>query len=148
MAKTTVIVEGVGLGAKLGDSKTISDIVSIAFPVFGDRDEIDLTTIDATKYKQKLLSDIEKLGDITITKKADPVNDSALYSTSIEPLVISYKIGGATAKNITFYVQLKDISASTVERAPGDGVNCDLVFFICNLDADLAEQGPEITSPA
>lgn len=146
MSKSTIIIDGAGATASLG-SRDIEDIVSIAFSLFGEREEIDLTTIEATKYKQKMLGDLQKISDITITKKSDPVNDAALYSTDSEALVIGYKIGKATEKEATFYTQLKSISNSQVERSKGDGVNVDLIFYVTNLNG-LTETGPAITTPA
>lgn len=146
MSKATIIIDGAGVTASLGGDE-ITDINSVAFATFGERDEIDLTTIDATKYKQKLLGDLQKISDITINKKSDPVHDAGLYSTDSEDLVINYKIGKTTAKVLTFKAQLKSISAGTVERAPGSGVNVDLVFFVTNLDS-LTETGPAITAGA
>ncbi|MFQ3578669.1 MAG: hypothetical protein SNJ71_00835 [Bacteroidales bacterium] len=145
MSKTSIIIDGAGVTVTFGGT-TIEDINSVAFSVFGERNEIDLTTIDATKWKMKLLGDLQKIPDITINKKSDPTNDAALYGTSSQPLVISYKIGKNTTKNITFYAQLKSISPSSIERAPGDGVNVDLVFYVTNL-SDLTETGPAITTP-
>jgi len=145
MAKTTIIVDGAGVTATLGGT-TIADINSVAFSPFGERDEIDLTTIDATKYKVKLLGDLQKISDIVINKKSDPTNDAALYSTSSQALVIAYKIGKSGTRNITFYAQLKGISSSTVERAPADGVNVDLTFYVTNLST-LTETAPAITTP-
>jgi hypothetical protein len=145
MSKATIIIDGASAAATLGSS-SIADINSIAFAVAGDRPEINLTTIDATKFNVKLLGKLQKISDIVINKKSDPSADSALYSTASEALVIDYKIGKATAKKITFYAQLKSISASTIERAPGDGVNVDLTFFVTNLNA-LTETGPAITTP-
>lgn len=145
MSKATIIIDGASAAATLG-STSISDINSIAFSVAGDRPEINLTTIDATKFNVKLLGKLQKISDIVINKKSDPTADAGLYSTSSEALVIDYKIGKATAKKITFYAQLKSISASTIERAPGDGVNVDLTFFVTNLSS-LTETGPAITTP-
>lgn len=145
MSKSTIIIDGAGVTVSLGGS-SIADIVSVSFSVFGERPEIQLTTIDATKYKQKLLGDLQKISDIVVTKKSDPTNDAALYSTSSQALVIAYKIGKATTKNITFYVQLKNISNSQVERSPSDGVNVDLNFYVTNLSS-LTETGPAITTP-
>lgn len=142
MAKTTIIISASGLTVTLG-STTLGEVVSVAFPLFGDRDEINLTTIDAVKYEQKLLGDLQKLPDIVVTKKSDPTNDAALHSEDSEALVIGYKIGGSTEKTVTYYAQLKNISPSTIERAPGDGVNVDLTFFVTNLN-ELAEDGPTI----
>lgn len=85
MAKTSIIIDGAGITATF-NSVPIADINSVSFSVFGERDEIDLTTIDATKWKQKLLGDLQKISDIVITKKSDPTNDSALYSTSSQAL--------------------------------------------------------------
>jgi len=143
MSKSTIIIDGEGVTATL-NATGINDIVSVAFSVFGERQEIDLTTIDATKWKMKLLGDLQKITDIVITKKSDPTNDLALYSTSSEALAITYKIGKSTGKTITYYAQLKSISNSDVERSPADGVNVDLNFYVTNLSS-LTETGPAIT---
>lgn len=146
MSKSTIIIDGAGVTASLGGTG-IEDINTIAFSVFGERSEINLTTIDATKWKVKLLGDLQKITDIVINKKSDPENDAALYSTDSEDLVINYKIGKSTAKVLTYKAQYKGASRSTVERAPGDGINVDLTFFITNLDS-LDETGPAITAGA
>jgi len=150
MAKTTIIIDGAGVTATLGTGGVISDINTISFGVFGERSEIDLTTIDATKFKTKLLGDLQKIQDIVINKKSSPAEDVALYNTDSESLAIAYKIGKSTNKVITFYVQLKSISPSNVERAPGNGVNVDLTFFVTNIDAKatMVETAPAITTPA
>ena len=146
MSKSTIIIDGSGVTATLNGS-ALADINTIAFGVFGERDEIDLTTIDATKWKTKLLGDLQKISDITINKKSAPTEDAALYSTDSQALVIRYKIGKSSNRDITFYVQLKSISNSQIERAPGTGVNVDLVFYVTNLDS-LTETAPAITTPA
>lgn len=145
MSKSTIIIDGASVTASLGGN-TISDIVSVSFSLFGERPEIDLTTIDATKYKMKLLGDLQKISDVVITKKSDPENDADLYSTDSEALVIAYKIGKSGTRNLTMYGQLKSISNSTVERAPSDGVNVDLNIYITNLSS-LTETAPAITTP-
>jgi hypothetical protein len=145
MSKATIIIDGAGVTATLG-STSIADINSVAFSMFGERPEIDLTTIDATKFNVKLLGQLQKIPDITINKKSDPTADAALYSTSSQALAIAYKIGKTTSKLATFYVQLKSVSAGTIERAPGEGVNVDLTFFVTNLSG-TTETGPAITAP-
>ena len=142
MAKTDIIIDGEGVGAKLNDV-SIDDIVEIGFSIFGDRKPIKLTTIDATKWEQQLFSDLEKIENITITKKSNPVADAALYSKASETLVITYLTGKSSQKHVTFFVQLANISDSAVARSANDGVNVDLDFFVTNLDT-LVEQGPEI----
>lgn len=146
MSKATIVIDGAGVTAALA-AHTITDINTVAFSLFGERDEINLTTIDATKFKQKLLGDLQKVTDIVINKKSDPINDPALYSTDVEALVINYFIGKATNKKVTYYAQLKSINNSTVERAPGDGVNVDLNFYVSNLkDAAMTETAPVIAA--
>ena len=63
-----------------------------------------------------------------------------------QALVITYKKGRSTNQAATFYVQLKDISNSDIEREPGDGVNNELTFYVTNLSS-LTETGPAITTP-
>ena len=146
MSKATIMIDGANATVALGGT-TLEDVNTIAFSLFGERDEINLTTIDATKYKMKLLGDLQKVTDIVVNKKSDPINDPGLYSTSVEALVINYYIGKATSTTVTFYGQLKSISNSTLERAPGDGVNCDLNFFVSHLkDAAMTETAPAITA--
>lgn len=143
MALSTVIIDGAGAGAALG-STTITDINTIAFSVFGERPEINLTTIGDTKWKTKLLGTLQTIQDIVINCKSNPTLVNSLYNTSSEALAITYKIGLSTTKTITFYAQFKGASASTLERAPGDGVNIDLNFLVTNLST-LTETGPAIT---
>ena len=54
MSKTSIVIDGAGVTGSLG-GVAISDINTVAFSLFGERDEINLTTIDAVKYKVKLL---------------------------------------------------------------------------------------------
>ncbi len=145
MSKLTIVIDGADAEITLG-STTLEDVNTIAFSIFGERNEINLTTIDATKFKQKLLGDLQKITDIVVNKKSDPTNDALLYSTDVEELTIGYNIGKATPKTATFYAQLKSISNSTLERAPGDGVNVDLNFYVSNLKgAAMTETAPAIT---
>ena len=144
MAKTAIIIDGEGITATLG-STAINDINTVSFGIGGERQEINLTTIEATKYVQKLLGDLENVTDIIINKKSDPTNDMALYSTSSETLTITYKIGKSTGKQIEYYAQLKNGSNSVIERTPASGINIDLVFKVTNLN-DFVEDGPTISS--
>lgn len=143
MAKANIIISGQGVTAVLG-STNIEDINTLSFSIFGERSDIDLTTIDATKYKMKLLGDLQKIPDITVNKKSAPVDDAALYSVSSELLTITYKQGQSDDYTAKFYAQLKNVSNSEVERAPGDGVNVDLVFYITNLN-NLVETAPAVS---
>ena len=145
MSKETIVIDGAGVTATL-NAVTIADINTVSFSLFGEREEINLTTIDATKFKQKLLGDLQKISDVVINKKSDPQADMLLYSTALEDLVIEYEVGKATARDLTFSgAQLKSISASTLERAPGDGINVDLTFHIGNIDgAAMTETAPAI----
>lgn len=146
MAKTTIIIDGAGVSATIGGT-AVNDIVEVAFGVFGERQPIDLTTIDATKFKTKLYGDLQKLSDITITKKSDPVNDALLYATDSQAFVLQYKIGKATAKTLTEYVMVKSVGKSKVTRGGAD--NVDIVCYVTNLDAiaTMVETGPAITAP-
>lgn len=146
MSKETIIIDGAGAEVTL-NAVAIEDINTIAFGLFGERDEINLTTIDAVKFKQKLLGDLQKIQDVVINKKSDPQNDMLLYSTDLQDLVITYRLGKtAVDKTVTFSgAQLKSISASTLERAPGDGINVDLTFHVGNIDgAAMTETAPVI----
>lgn len=142
MSKANIIIDGAGVTATF-NSGSISDIVSVSFGVIGERDEIKLTTIDATAYEVGLLGDLCNIEDVVITKKSDPAADMA-HSSDNKQLVLAYKVGKSTSKTITYWAQLKNISNSQIERAPGDGVNVDLTFAITNLNASLAETGPVI----
>lgn len=146
MSKETIIVDGAGASVTL-NAVAIADINTIAFTLFGEREEINLTTIDATKFKQKLLADLQKISDVVINKKSDPQTDMLLYSTALQDLVISYQIGKLVApKTVTFSgAQVKSISQSTLERAPGDGINVDITIHIGNMDgAAMTETAPVI----
>ena len=147
MSKQTIIIDGAGVSLTIGGT-AVNDIVEVAFGVFGERQPIDLTTIDATKYKVKLFGDLQKLADVTITKKSDPVNDALLYATDSQALVLQYKIGKSTPKTMTEYVMVKSVSKSKVKRGSSD--NVDVVCYVTNLDAiaTMAETGPAITTPA
>jgi hypothetical protein len=145
MALANCILDGAGATATLG-STSITDINSIGFSVAGERPEINLTTIGDTKWKTKLLGALQKVQDIVINCKSNPTLINSLYSTSSEALVIAYKLSKTTTKNITFYAQFKGASASSLERAPGDGVNVDLNFYVTNLSG-TTETGPAITAP-
>lgn len=142
MAKTSIIIDGASVTATF-NSVSISDIVSVSFGLFGERDEINLTTIDATEYEVGLLGDLVSINDIVITKKSDPAAELA-HTSDNKTLVIVYKIGKSTTKTATFWAQLKNVSNSTVERAPSDGVNVDLTFAVTNLNASLVETGPSV----
>jgi hypothetical protein len=143
MGKTTIIVDGAGVGATF-NSVPITDINNVGFSPMGERDEIKLTTLDATDFEVGLLGDLVAIDDVVINKKADPAADVA-HTKDNKLLVITYKIGKATTKTATFWAQLKSVSPSTIERAPGDGVNVDLVFAVTNLNASLVETGPVLT---
>ena len=142
MSKANIIIDGEGVTVTF-NSVAIADIVQVSFGFFGERDEINLTTIDATKYDVSLLGDLMNIEDVVITKKSDPAADLAI-STANATLVIAYKVGKNTAKTITYYAQRKSISNSEIERSPADGVNVDVTFAITNLNASLAEIGPVI----
>jgi len=142
MAKSAIIIDGAGVTAKFNDV-SIADIVSISFGVHGERDEIDLSTIDATEYMVGLLGDLVGVEDVVITKKADPAAELA-HTSDNKNLVIEYYVGKSTKKTLTYWAQLKNVSPSSVERAAADGVNVDMTFAITNLNADLAETGPSI----
>jgi len=142
MAKSAIIVDGAGVTATF-NSIPIADINSVTFCPLGERDEIDLTTIDATTYKVGLLGDLVSVADIVINKKFDPAADMA-HTSDQKALAIVYKVGKATTKTMTVWAQLKGVSSGSVERAPADGVNVDLTFAVCNLNASLAETGPAI----
>lgn len=147
MSKASIVIDGAGVTVKYA-TVTLADINTVTFSLFGERDEINLTTIDATKFKQKLLGDLQKLPDVVINKKSDPQNDIRHYKTSLETLQIGYNVGKATGKVLALEgAQLKSISPSTLERAPGDGVNVDLTFFIGNMSgAAMTEDGPTVTT--
>ena len=147
MSKSTIIVDGAGVTVSIGEHD-LEDVVQVAFGVFGERKPIDLTTIDATKYKTKLFGDLQKLTDIVITKKSDPVNDLLLYDTDSVACAITYKIGKSTNKTLTEYVMVKSVKKSKVTR--GGSENVDVVCYVTNLDAiaTMAETGPAITTPA
>ncbi len=144
MSKQTIIIDGEGVTAKFNDV-TIADINTLTFSIRGEREEINLTTIDATAYMVGLLADLQKIEDIVINKKHDPAADEAHTSDNKE-LAITYQTGKANTKTITFWSQLKNAAGATQERAPSDGINHDLAFFVTNLNASLVETGPEITS--
>lgn len=140
MAKADIIISGQGVTATF-NSVPIADIVSVSFSLAGERDEIDLTTIDANTVMQGLLGDLVSIEDVVITKKAAPSVDIAISSANAE-LAIVYKLGNATSKTTTYWAQLRGITEASVERAPSDGVNWDLTFGITNLNATLVETGP------
>ena len=103
MAKGDIIIDGGSVTVTLNGT-AISDITEVAFSIFGTREKINLTTIDAAKWKTAIYSDLQKVEDITITKKSDPVNDAALYGVDSQALVITYKKGRSTNQAATFYV--------------------------------------------
>lgn len=143
MAKSSIIIDGAGVTVTF-NSGLMADVVSVAFGTISGRDEIDLTTIDATTYKVGLLGDLCDVEDVTVTKKFDPAAELALSSDN-KTLVIAYKVGKATSKTLTYYAQVAGITPGTVSRAPGDGVNVDVKFAITNLHSTtLAETGPVI----
>lgn len=141
MSKASIIIDGAGCSVTFNGT-SITDINTISFGTFGDRDEIDLTTLDASGYKVGRLGDLVGINDIVINKKFDPAADLAIVTTN-KPMVISFKVGKATAKTLTIWCMFKGASPGTVERAPGDGVNNDLTFAVTNLQgATLNELGP------
>lgn len=141
MAKANIIIDGAGVTATFGSA--IEDINSISFSNYGERKEIDLTTVDETAYKIGLLSDLVAGQDIVINKKFDPAAALAM-STANTALVITYKVGKSTTKTATIWAQLKSISPGLVERAPADGINVDYTFITTNLNSALVETGPSI----
>lgn len=146
MAKKNIIIDGASATVSFNGS-AISDVNTIAFSVFGERDEIDLTTLDASGYKVGRLGDLVGIEDVVVNKKFDPAADLAM-STANRPLVIVYKTGKNTTKTLTLWCQLKGTSNATVERAPGEGINHDLTFAVTNMNSltaatsTLAERGP------
>jgi len=146
MAKTNIIIDGASATVSFNGS-AISDVNTIAFSVFGERDEIDLTTLDASGYKVGRLGDLVGIEDVVVNKKFDPAADLAM-STANRPLVIVYKTGKSTTKTLTLWCQLKGTGNATVERAPGEGINHDLTFAVTNMNSltastnTLAERGP------
>jgi hypothetical protein len=142
MAKTSIIIDGEGITATF-NSVGITDINTVAFNLSGERDEINLSTIDQTAYETGLLGDLVEISDIVINKKSAPAVDLA-HSTDNKTLAITYKVGKSTSKTVTYWAQLKDVAPGTVERAPADGVNVDMTFMPTNLNASLAETGPAV----
>jgi len=148
MSKQTIIISGDGASVKFG-ATTLGEVNTIAFNVRGERQEINLTTIDATKFKTKLLAKLKKISDIVVNKKSDPEADAGLYSTDMATkLEISYAVGGgAVSKKATFYAQCKSVSASTLEREPGDGINVDVTFYVTNLNSLATGSGNGEVAP-
>ncbi len=144
MSKKTIVIDGEGVTATFNDV-AIADINTVAFSIRGERAEINLTTIEATAYLVGLLADLQEIEDVVINKKFDPKADYAHTSDNKE-LVLNYKTGKSLTKIATFWCQLKNAAAATLERGPSDGINHDLAFFVTNLDADFTETGPAITS--
>jgi len=142
MAKTAIIVDGAGVAVTF-NSLPVADINSISFNAFGERSEIDLTTIDQSAVKVGMLGDLVSISDVVINKKFDPAADMG-HSKLCKPLVITYKVGKATSKTLTLWAQLKSVAPGTVERSPANGINVDMTFAITNLNASLAETGPVI----
>lgn len=146
MAKQNIIVSGAGATVTFNGT-AISDINTIAFSVYGERDEIDLTTLDASGYKVGRLGDLVGIEDVVINKKFDPEADLAIVKTN-RPLVIVYKVGTVTTKTLTFWAMFKGASGATIERSPSGGINNDLTFCITNMNSataatgTLAERGP------
>jgi hypothetical protein len=144
MSKQTIVIDGEGVTATF-NSVAISDINTVGFSIRGEREEINLTTIEASAYMVGQLADLQKIEDITVDKKFDPASDLAHTSDNAE-LAITYKTGKANTKTVTFWCQLKNAAAATLERAPSDGINHELVFYVTNLNGSLVETGPAITS--
>ncbi len=141
MAKADIIIDGAGTVVTFNGT-AISDINTVSFGIFGERDEIDLTTIDQTGYMVGRLGDLVGISDVVINKKFDPAADLAIVTTN-KILQIVYKVGKSTTKTLKLWCQFKGASAATVERAPGDGINNDLTFCVTNLQgATLSEAGP------
>jgi len=140
--KTKIIIDGAGATATF-NSVPIVDINTIAFTLLGERQEINLTTLNESAVEIGLLSDLVEISDIVINKKSDPAADLA-HTDDNKALAIVYKVGKATTKTATFWCQLKSLSDSTLERAPGDGINVDLTFAVTNLNATLVETGPAV----
>jgi hypothetical protein len=142
MAKTSIIIDGAGVTCTF-NSVLLTDVNSVSFSNFGEREEIDLTTIDASTYKVGLLGDLVDVADVTVNKKFDPAADMG-HTSDNKTLVIAYKVGKSTSKTLTMWAQLKGVSNSNISRASGDGVNVDMTFQVTNLNASLAETAPVI----
>ena len=142
MAKTAIIVDGEGVSATF-NAGPILEIVQVKFCTLGQRSEINLTTIDASRYEVGLLGDLVSVPNVVITKKSAPELDMAIVKTN-KQLVLGFKVGKSTAKTITYWAQLIKVSKSQISRSPNDGVNVDLIFGITNLNASLVETGPVI----
>ena len=140
MSKANIIIDGAGVTATF-NSVAIADILSVSFGMIGERDEIDLTTIDATAYKTGRLGDLVGVSDIVINKRSDPAADMG-HSLLNKALVIAFKVGKSTSKTYTCWAQLKSVSTGTLERNGSPTV--DLTFAVTNLNAALAETGPVI----
>jgi len=146
MAKRNIIIDGASATVRFNGT-LISDVNTIAFSLYGERDEIDLTTLDASGYKVSRLGDLIGIEDVVVNKKFDPEADLAMVTTN-KPLVIVYLTGKSTTKTLTMWAQLKGAGNATVERGPAGGINHDLTFAITNLNSltaatnTLAERGP------
>lgn len=144
MSKQTIVIDGEGITVT-HNSVAMADVNTVSFGIKGEREEINLTTIDAVLYMVGLLSDLEKLEDIVVNKKFDPAADLAMTNDNAE-LAITYKTGKANTKTITWWAQRKSNANATGERSPSDGINHDVTFYITNLNGSLVETGPVISS--
>ena len=141
MAKADIIVSGTDATVKFNSGTAMADVNTIAFGVVSERDEINLSTLGNAKYEVLRLGDLVSVEDITVNKKFDPAAELAL-SDENKALVVEFKVGDASAKTISYWAQVKDVTPGTVERSPGEGINVDIVFAVTNLNASLVEEGP------
>lgn len=140
MALADIIVDGENV-AVTHNSVAITEILSVQFSLFGERQEIDLTTQAASSYSLGRLGDLVSVKDIVISKLFDPAADLA-RSKANAALTITFKIGKETSKTATFWAQLKSASAPSLQR--GDKPSIELTYAVTNLNASLAETGPAL----
>lgn len=145
MSKSSIVISAEGLSVT-HNAVAITDMNTVTFSSpKGERDEINLTTIEQTLYKVGILGDLNKIDDIVINKKFDPAADNAMTEDNAE-LAITYKTGKLSSRTITFWAQRKNNAGASAERGPSDGVNNDVTFFVTNLNGSLVETGPAISS--
>lgn len=144
MSKQSILIDGEGITVTF-NGNAVADINTVLFGVAGARETINLTTIEAVQYMQKLLSTLEELEDIVVNKKFDPAADLAMTNDNAL-LLITYKTGRANTKTLTYWVQRQNNASATGERSPSDGINHDVTFVITNLNGSLEEIGPAISS--
>lgn len=139
---TKTVITGFGISVTHGGA-AINNVRAVTFDNMGERVEQDLSTANNAAVRTKWTSTLTKLGNIVVTKLAEPSLDDTL-STANAALAISFKTLDATTQTETFYAELLSVSPSVLDLDPAEGVAIDLTYLVTNLNV-ATETGPALT---